>query len=125
MYNHLIKTDERNVVTAYVCVPYSVGGFTCIGQSESVVEMTVSEIRDGQALLLYKTMPASETEKTPVAVFDREGTQWGVYERDREEIEADYRPPERKMTTEERVDALEGTTDDIILMMAELIGGQA
>ena len=94
MYNHLIKTDERNVVTAYVCVPYSVGGFTCIGQSENVGEMTVSEIRDGQALLLYKTMPTSETEKTPVAVFDREGTQWGVYERDREEIEADYRPPE-------------------------------
>lgn len=28
-----------------------------------------------------------------------------------------------KPTTEERVDALETTTDDIILMMAELIGG--
>lgn len=30
---------------------------------------------------------------------------------------------EEKPTTEQRVDALETTTDDIILMMAELIGG--
>lgn len=31
--------------------------------------------------------------------------------------------PEEKPTVEERVSALEVTTDDIILMMAELIGG--
>ena len=31
--------------------------------------------------------------------------------------------PEPEMTTEERVDNLEATTDDIILMMADLIGG--
>lgn len=36
-----------------------------------------------------------------------------------EHIEAEKNKP----TTEERVDALETTTDDIILMMAELIGG--
>ena len=44
-------------------------------------------------------------------------------ERTAEEMDADYIPPEQRPTTEQRVDALETTTDDIILMMAELIGG--
>ena len=44
-------------------------------------------------------------------------------ERTREEMDADYVPPEVKPTTEQRVDTLEATTDDIILMMADLIGG--
>lgn len=46
-----------------------------------------------------------------------------VVERTQEEMDADYVPPEQRPTTEQRVDALETTTDDIILMMAELIGG--
>ena len=44
-------------------------------------------------------------------------------ERTQEEMDADYVPPEDKPTTEQRVDALETTTDDIILMMADMIGG--
>ena len=44
-------------------------------------------------------------------------------ERTQEEMDADYVPPEVKPTTERRVDTLEATTDDIILMMADLIGG--
>lgn len=44
-------------------------------------------------------------------------------ERTQDEIDADYTPTEVKPTTEQRVDALETTTDDIILMMADLIGG--
>ena len=44
-------------------------------------------------------------------------------ERTQEEMDADYVPPEVKPTTEQRVDTLETTTDDIILMMADLIGG--
>ena len=44
-------------------------------------------------------------------------------ERTQEEMDADYTPPEQRPTTEQRVDALETTTDDIILMMAEMIGG--
>lgn len=44
-------------------------------------------------------------------------------ERTAEEMDGDYTPPDQKPTTEQRVDALETTTDDIILMMAELIGG--
>lgn len=43
--------------------------------------------------------------------------------RTQEEMDADYTPPEVKPTTEQRVDTLEATTDDIILMMADLIGG--
>ena len=46
-----------------------------------------------------------------------------VVERSQEEMDADYTPTEQRPTTEQRVDALETTTDDIILMMAELIGG--
>ncbi len=44
-------------------------------------------------------------------------------ERTQDEIDADYTPTEAKPTTEQRVDTLEATTDDIILMMADLIGG--
>ena len=46
-----------------------------------------------------------------------------VVERTQEEMDGDYTPLEQRPTTEQRVDALETTTDDIILMMAELIGG--
>ena len=44
-------------------------------------------------------------------------------ERTQEEMDADYTPTKIKPTTEQRVDAMETTTDDIILMMADLIGG--
>ena len=44
-------------------------------------------------------------------------------ERTQKEMDADYVEPEVKPTTEQRVDTLEATTDDIILMMADLIGG--
>ena len=44
-------------------------------------------------------------------------------ERTQEEMDADYVEPEAKQTTEQRIDALEATTDDIILMMADMIGG--
>ena len=46
-----------------------------------------------------------------------------VQERTQEEMDADYTPTEIKPTTEQRVELLETTTDDIILMMADLIGG--
>ena len=44
-------------------------------------------------------------------------------ERTASEMDADYVVPEVRPSTEERMNALENTTDDIILMMAELIGG--
>ncbi|MDD6076824.1 MAG: hypothetical protein PUB80_00145 [Clostridiales bacterium] len=47
-----------------------------------------------------------------------------IIPRERWEMDADDVPPEITPTTDQRVDALETTTDDIILMMAELIGGE-
>ena len=45
-------------------------------------------------------------------------------ERTQEEMDADYAArPAPLPTTEQRVGTLEATTDDIILMMADLIGG--
>ena len=44
-------------------------------------------------------------------------------ERTQEEMDGDYAPPEQRPTTEQRVDALETTTDDIVLMLADMIGG--
>lgn len=41
---------------------------------------------------------------------------------DMERAQADL--PEPEMATEERLDALETTTDDMILLMAEMIGGE-
>lgn len=58
-----------------------------------------------------------------LARFFKDGEEYVILERTQEEMDADYTPPEQKPTTEQRVDALETTTDDIILMMAELIGG--
>lgn len=52
-------------------------------------------------------------EEIPIQIY----VQYTQEELDRMEAERN------KPTTEERVDALETTTDDIILMMAELIGG--
>ena len=46
-----------------------------------------------------------------------------VVERTQEEMDSDYTPPEHRPTTEQRVDALETTTDDIVLMLADMIGG--
>ena len=65
----------------------------------------------------------------PVPLMDERGiyryklVDGKIVERTQEEMDGDYTPPEQKPTTEQRVDALETTTDDIILMMAEIIGG--
>lgn len=52
-------------------------------------------------------------------VVYRDATQEEVAEFDRQQAEL----PEPEPSPEERLDALETTTDDIILLMAELIGG--
>ena len=49
----------------------------------------------------------------------REMTEEEIAEFDRMQAQM----PEPQPTPEQRLDALEGTTDDIILMMADLIGG--
>lgn len=47
-----------------------------------------------------------------------------VVERTQEEMDADYIVLSKKTTIKQRVEALETTTDDIILMMADIIGGE-
>lgn len=65
----------------------------------------------------------------PESLFDARGIPMykisggKINPRTQAEMDADYVPPEETPTTEQRVNALETTTDDIILMMAELIGG--
>lgn len=52
-------------------------------------------------------------------IIHRDATPDEIAEMERQQEEAQ----EMEITPEERLDALETTTDDIILMMAELIGG--
>lgn len=44
-------------------------------------------------------------------------------EREPEEIDGDYTPPTPTPTTDQRLTVLESSTDDIILMLADMIGG--
>ena len=46
-----------------------------------------------------------------------------IVERTQKEIDGDYTPPTPTPTTDQRLTALESSTDDIILMLAEMIGG--
>ena len=46
-----------------------------------------------------------------------------IVERTQDEIDADYMPPKPIPTTEQRLTKLESSTDDIILMLADMIGG--
>lgn len=63
-----------------------------------------------------------ETEEVQVPVMgmvNRDATPEEISEFERQQAEM----PEPEPTPEERLDALETTTDDMILLMAELIGG--
>ena len=46
-----------------------------------------------------------------------------IVERTQDEIDADYTPPQPLPTVEQRLTTLESSTDDIILMLADMIGG--
>ena len=52
-------------------------------------------------------------------IIYRDATPEEIAEMERQQAEL----PESEPTPEERLDALETTTDDIVLLMAELIGG--
>ena len=62
-------------------------------------------------------MRIAEFEKTGMVY--RDATPEEVAEMERAQAEM----PEHEPTPEERLDALETTTDDLVLMMADLIGG--
>ena len=81
-------------------------------------------IMDMRGIKRYKACPFVDSPTGEIiARFFKDGVEYVILERTQEEMNADYTPTEIKPTTEQRVDALETTTDDIVLMMAELIGG--
>ena len=81
-------------------------------------------LMDERGILRYMAAPVAEWPgREAFHHFIHEGVEWAIYERTKEEMDGDYTAPEQRPTTEQRVDALETTTDDIVLMMAELIGG--
>lgn len=79
---------------------------------------------DERGIKRYKAYPFVDAPTGEIiARFFKDDVEYVILERTQEEMDADYVEPEVKPTTEQRVDALETTTDDIILMMADLIGG--
>ena len=81
-------------------------------------------IMDMRGIKRYKACPFVDSPTGEIiARFFKDGVEYVILERTQEEMNADYTPTEIRPTTEQRVDALETTTDDIVLMMAELIGG--
>ena len=69
----------------------------------------IAEAYDETYTVSVPIMQAQNVEMTPEEVAEMEAMQANV--------------PEPSPTPEQRLDVLEGTTDDIILMMADLIGG--
>lgn len=79
---------------------------------------------DERGIKRYKAYPFVDAPTGEIiARFFKDGEEYVILERTHDEMDTDYTPTEVKPTTEQRVDALETTTDDIILMMADLIGG--
>ena len=69
----------------------------------------IAEAYDETYTVSVPIMQAQNVEMTPEEVAEMEAMQANV--------------PEPSPTPEQRLDVLEGTTDDIVLMMADLIGG--
>ena len=69
----------------------------------------ITEAHDETYTVTVPIMEAQNVEMTPEEVAELEAMQAQM--------------PKPAPTPEERLDTLEGTTDDIILMMADLIGG--
>ena len=79
---------------------------------------------DERGIKRYKAYPFVDASSgVIIARFFKDDVEYLIFERTAEEMDADYMPPEVNPTTEQRVDTLEATTEDIILMMADLIGG--
>ena len=112
-YSVYVKTDENNRITAINSDAFlsSLDGWVKIDEGNgdkfhhAQGNYFDKPLRDERGICRYKLVDGKPVERT------------------QEEMDADYVPPEVKPTTEQRVDALEATTDDIILMMADLIGG--
>ena len=81
-------------------------------------------LMDIRGILRYMAAPVAEWPGREASHhFIHDGVEWAIYKRTQEEMDADYTPPEQKPTTEQRMDSLETITNDIILILADMIGG--
>ena len=127
-----IKTDDTNRITAIDSSAFlsDATGWTEIDSGygdkyhHAQGNYFPQPLYDERGIKRYKAYPFVDAPTGEIiARFFKNGEEYVILERTQEEMDADYTPTEIKPTTEQRVDALETTTDDIILMMAELIGG--
>lgn len=97
--NELVKVGERTEQRViHHCAEYAEDGSVAVEAWDETVEVQVPVMG-----MVYR-------DATPEEIAEMQRQQ------------AELPPPEP--TPEERLDTLETTTDDIILMMAELIGGE-
>lgn len=110
----LVQTDEAGRVTAINSDAFVSGdGWTAIDEGEG------DRYRHAQNNYLLKPLTDER------GVYRYKLVDGLVVQRTQAEMDADFNArPAPPPTTEERVNALESSNDDLILMMADLIGGQ-
>lgn len=114
MYNVMVQTDDAGRVTAINSNAFVSGDiWTKIDAGDgdryhhAQNNYLQKPLMDERGVYRYKLVDGMVTQRT------------------RTEMDADFSArPAPPPTTEERIDALEATNDDLILMMADLIGGQ-
>lgn len=113
-YKVLVQTDDAGRVTAINSNAFVSGdGWTQIDEGEGDIyhhaqnNYLQKPLMDERGVYRYKLVDGLVTQRT------------------QREMDADFEArPAPPPTTEERMNALESANDDLILMMADLIGGQ-
>ena len=91
-----------------------------IGMKEETRTRVVPATYDDEGILLTEEKTEECTVEVPVmGMVYRDATPEEIAEFERQQAETPVQEP----SPEERLDALETTTDDMILLMADLIGG--
>lgn len=91
-----------------------------IGTKEETRTRVVPATHDDEGNLLTEEMTEEYTVEVPVmGMVYRDATPEEIEEMEHQKAEM----PEPEPTPDERLDTLEATTDDMILFMADLIGG--
>ena len=92
-----------------------------IGTKDETRTRVVPATYDDEGNLLTEETAEEYTVEVPVmSMVYRDATPEEIAEMERQQAEL----PEQEPSPEERLDTLEATTDDMILLMADLIGGK-
>ena len=92
-----------------------------IGTREEIRTRVIPATYDDEGILLTKETTEEHTVEIPImGMVYRDATPEEISEFERQQAEL----PEQEPSPEERLNALEATTDDMILLMADLIGGK-